>query len=116
MIALLLGTVAAAGAAGADDPVKVVEPAAGAAVAQVAGPLDQHITIVGRDEAALPLPSPWEPETYAFPPPDMRRPVSPLAPPFMPPLGDWAGFLPQAGYTYVGCAGAPPHRTETHSV
>jgi hypothetical protein len=108
MIAFLLGAVAAAGAAGADDPM--------GGVAGAAGPLDQQITIIGRDEAALPLPSPWEPDPYAFPPPDMRRPVSPLSPPFMPPLGDWAGFLPQAGYTYVGCAGAPPHRTETHSV
>lgn len=108
MIALLLGAVAAAGSAGTDDPV--------GAVPQAAGPLDQQITIIGRDEAALPLPSPWEPVPYAFPPPDMLRPVSPLSPPFMPPLGDWAGFLPQAGYTYVGCAGAPPHRTETHSV
>ena len=113
MIVLLLGTLAAAGAAGADGPEAPLSPPA----VPTPGPLDQQVTIVGRDEAALPLPSPWEPLPFSFPPADLRRPETPPSPPFQPPLGDWAGFLPQAGYTYVGCAGGTcAGETEIHSV
>jgi hypothetical protein len=75
-------------------------------------PIDQDITLVGRDEAALPLPAPWEPVPFAFPALDMQRPIAPLSPPVPPPSGDWRDFARQAGYTYVGCAGTPagaPH-------
>jgi hypothetical protein len=110
MIACLLSAFAAASAAAAD------------------GPLDQQIILLGRDEAALPLPEPWHPPGFAFPEPDMKRPETPFSPLAAPPLGEWADLLPEAGYTYVGCAGAPPGRwgrevcaggtggMETHSV
>jgi hypothetical protein len=100
----------------------LLSAAATAASAQSAAssPIDQDITLVGRDEAALPLPAPWEPIPFAFPALDMQRPVAPLSPPVPPPSGDWRDFARQAGYTYVGCAGAPPghpiRETEIHSV
>jgi hypothetical protein len=87
--------------------------AAGAAAAD--GPLDQQIILVGRDEAALPLPDPWQPPAFAFPEPDMARPETPLAPLAAPPVGEWADLLPEAGYTYVGCAGTPPERSSRES-
>jgi hypothetical protein len=90
MIACLLAAVAAAGAS--------------------EGPLDQQVTLVGRDEAALPLLPPWQPPAFDFPDPDMRRPLTPFSPLVMPPSGDWGELLPEAGYTYVGCAGTPPGR------
>ena len=74
------------------------------------GPLDQQVTLVGRDEAALPLLPPWQPPAFEFPVPDMRRPPTPLSPPVMPPSGEWGDLLPEAGYTYVGCTGTPPGR------
>ncbi len=98
-----------------------------AAVAAAAdGPLDQRIIVVGRDDAALPLPEPWHPPVFAFPEPDLTRPETPDAP-VLAAAGGWADLLPEAGYTYVGCAGAPrsvsrgsmpggPGGMETHSV
>jgi len=79
---------------------------------QASASIDQDITLVGRDEAELGLPGPWEPAPFAFPILDQQRPATPLAPPILPPSGDWGDFAQQAGYTYVGCAGAPagaPH-------
>jgi hypothetical protein len=79
---------------------------------QASASIDQDITLVGRDEAELGLPGPWEPAPFAFPILDLQRPATPLAPPILPPSGDWGDFAQQAGYTYVGCAGAPagaPH-------
>ncbi len=98
MIACLLAAISAAGVGVAD------------------GPLDQQFTLVGRDEAALSLPAPWQPPAFAFPDPDMRRMETPLAPPVMPPAGEWGDLLPEAGYTYVGCAGTPPGRSTRETV
>ncbi len=87
--------------------------ASGQASASAApNPIDQDITLVGRDEAALPLPAPWQPAPYEFPALDLQRPIAPLSPPVAPPSGDWRDFTRQEGYTYVGCAGGPagaPH-------
>jgi hypothetical protein len=77
-----------------------------------ASSIDQDITLVGRDEAGLALPGPWEPAPFAFPILDLQRPATPLAPPILPASGDWGDFARQAGYTYIGCTGAPagaPH-------
>jgi len=101
-LVLFLGTLADACAA-AQDPV-----VPGPADPRPRGLPDQQITVVGRDDAALALPLPWQPAPHAFPLPDMQRLETPLSQPFQPLLGDWAGFLPEAGYTYIGCAGAPP--------
>ena len=96
MIACLLALLGAAGTAAEDGGAP-------------GGSLDQQIILVGRDEVSLPLPAPWQPAPFAFPLPDMQRPETPLAPPVAPPSGEWADLLPEAGYTYVGCAGnAPP--------
>ena len=53
--------------------------------------LDQEITLVGRDQAAL---SPLPPVSFAsadFPELDLRRPPSAVLAPVAPPAGDWLG-------------------------
>jgi hypothetical protein len=105
MIACLFAALAAAGAAAEDGAVPGAGSTPAAAQPAPAGPLDQQIILVGRDEAALPLPEPWQPLPFAFPLPDMQRPDRPLPPLVAPPAGVWADLLPEAGYTYVGRAG-----------
>jgi hypothetical protein len=99
MIVLLI-TAAAAG--NAQETVSAQEAASPAPAS-----IDQDITLVGRDEAELALPGPWQPVPFAFPMPDLQRLATPLAPPILPPSGDWRDFARQEGYTYIGCAGAP---------
>jgi hypothetical protein len=51
--------------------------------------LDREITVVGRDETALPIPAPWTQEDIALPELDPERPTQPTLPAIPPPSGDW---------------------------
>jgi hypothetical protein len=63
----------------------------GAAFAQentdtTGGSLDRDVTVVGRDETALPVPPPIAPPEIALPDVEPEQPSTPVVPPIQPPL------------------------------
>ena len=56
------------------------------------GTLDSDVTIVGRDDTAIPVPSPWHQEEIAVPEPDMTPPDPMTLPPIPPPLGAYTSL------------------------
>jgi hypothetical protein len=52
--------------------------------------LNREITIVGRDQAAIPIPQPWKQEQVSVPSLDVEPPDPPEVPAIQPPKGDWA--------------------------
>ncbi len=52
-----------------------------------AGPLDRDVTVVGRDDTALPVPPPGTPQEIEIPPMDPEQPSTPVLPPIQPPPG-----------------------------
>jgi hypothetical protein len=75
-------------------------------------PLDRVITIVGADEAALPIPSPWRQQDIVIPEPDLRQPASVVLPAVEPPIGDSSGPSAASGSLdsraiLAGAAGEP---------
>ena len=53
-----------------------------------AGSLDRDITVIGRDETALPVPAPSTEAEIRIPELDLVRPISPGVPPIQPPADD----------------------------
>jgi len=53
-----------------------------------AGPLDRDVTVVGRDDTALPVPPPRTPTEIVIPEVDPEQPSTPIVPPIQPPTGD----------------------------
>ncbi len=53
-----------------------------------AGSLDRDITVIGRDETALPVPAPSNQGEIVIPEVDPVRPSSPTLPPIQPPADD----------------------------
>jgi hypothetical protein len=51
--------------------------------------IDRDITVIGRDETALPIPAPWTQAEIDIPELDPAQPSSPTLPPILPPPGDW---------------------------
>jgi hypothetical protein len=49
------------------------------------GSLDRDVTIVGRDQAALPVPPPEAPREVTLPDPGPEQPSAPIVPPVQPP-------------------------------
>jgi len=49
------------------------------------GSLDRDVTVVGRDQAALPVPAPGAPQEAALPDVGPEQPVTPIVPPIQPP-------------------------------
>jgi hypothetical protein len=54
------------------------------------GVLDREITIVGRDQAAIPIPQPWKQEQVSVPNLDVELPDPPDVPAIQPPRGEWS--------------------------
>jgi hypothetical protein len=52
--------------------------------------LDREITVIGRDETALPIPLPWKQENVSLPSLDVEQPSPPRLPAIMPPAGEWS--------------------------
>jgi hypothetical protein len=49
------------------------------------GSLDRDVTIVGRDQAAFPVPPPEAPQEAALPDMGAEQPITPIVPPIQPP-------------------------------
>ena len=52
--------------------------------------LDREITVIGRDETALPIPLPWKQENISLPSLDVDQPPPPSLPAITPPAGEWS--------------------------
>jgi hypothetical protein len=69
--------------------------------------LDREITIVGRDQAAIPIPQPWKQEQVSVPSLDVEAADPHNVPAIQPPTGDWSA--PRADLLLI----EPP--PDTHS-
>jgi hypothetical protein len=69
------------------------------------GTLDSDVTIVGRDETAIPVPPPWHQQEVAVPEPDMTPPDPMTLPPIPPPVG--ADTSPGEDAPVLGDSGEP---------
>jgi hypothetical protein len=54
------------------------------------GALDREITIVGRDQAAIPIPHPWKQEQVSVPSLDVESPDPHNVPAIPPPTAEWS--------------------------
>jgi hypothetical protein len=60
------------------------------------GSVDTDVTIVGRDDAVIPIPEPeGVDDELVLPPLEPYQPDSPLVPPVLPPAGDMTDALPE---------------------
>jgi hypothetical protein len=67
---------------------------------QSTGPLDAEVTIVGRDQTAIPVPPPAGPPLFDLPEPDPRPLPSKRVAPIPPPSGPWTNpWATQAAMT-----------------
>jgi hypothetical protein len=66
------------------------------------GSLDRDITVVGRDETALPVPAPSTHAEIVIPELDPLRPTSPTVPPIQPPADDVRSPADQRGDNSTG--------------
>jgi hypothetical protein len=71
------------------------------------GALDREITIVGRDQAAIPIPQPWKQEQVSVPSLSIDPTDPPNVPAIRPPVGEWSA--PRAEPTIM----APPPDTRS---
>jgi hypothetical protein len=55
--------------------------------ADSASPLDRDVTVVGRDDTALPVPPPGTPQEIEIPSMDPEQPSTPIVPPIQPAPG-----------------------------
>jgi hypothetical protein len=60
------------------------------------GSLDRDVTVVGRDETALPVPPPGAPQEIVLPDVEPEQPTTPIVPPIQPPPDGTSGAADQS--------------------